>query len=189
MLVSVELVTNQAYNGAGGKSLYDPSWAFVVSFDRPGGLPDGRELPLHGWLAPRGWDVDTKIMRPEGRRPNNPRPSGEASVAGLGDLQRFGPLSGTSRELTTRRPQHSTHPSLRDTRCFRSSCSARPAAALLRPACRLTRRGTAARDSRLADCASGGFARCRLFGKQHCACAARPFASTCHAISPWPTLP
>jgi hypothetical protein len=58
MLLSVDLVTNQAYNQAGGKSLYDPGRASVVSFDRPGGLPDGRELPLHEWLANEGWNVE-----------------------------------------------------------------------------------------------------------------------------------
>jgi hypothetical protein len=58
VLVSVDMLTNQAYNGTGGKSLYDPSRAPVVSFDRPGGLPDGRELPLHDWLAAEGRDVE-----------------------------------------------------------------------------------------------------------------------------------
>lgn len=58
LLVSIDLITNQAYNGAGGRSLYDPGRASIVSFDRPGGLPDGRELPLLGWLASEGIVVD-----------------------------------------------------------------------------------------------------------------------------------
>src|SRR4051812_33346557 len=57
-LVSIDLLTNQAYNGSGGKSLYDPGRASVVSFDRPGGLPGGRELPLLGWLANEGIAVE-----------------------------------------------------------------------------------------------------------------------------------
>ena len=52
------MLTNQAYNGAGGKSLYDPDRASVVSFNRPGGLPDNRELPLHDWLAGQGRQVE-----------------------------------------------------------------------------------------------------------------------------------
>lgn len=58
VLVSVDMLTNQAYNGAGGKSLYDPTRASVVSFNRPGGLPDGRELPIHDWLAAEGRQVE-----------------------------------------------------------------------------------------------------------------------------------
>jgi hypothetical protein len=58
ILVSIDLLTNQAYNGAGGKSLYDPGRASIVSFDRPGGLPDGRELPLLDWLAAEGVVVE-----------------------------------------------------------------------------------------------------------------------------------
>jgi hypothetical protein len=57
-LVSIDLITNQVYNGAGGKSLYDPGRASVVSFNRPGGLPDGRELPLLGWLDGEGIAVE-----------------------------------------------------------------------------------------------------------------------------------
>ena len=54
VLLSVDMLTNQAYNGAGGRSLYDPNRASSVSFNRPGGLPDGRELPLHDWLHAQG---------------------------------------------------------------------------------------------------------------------------------------
>jgi len=58
VLLSVDMLTNQAYNGAGGSSLYDPNRASVVSFNRPGGLPDTRELPIHDWLAGQGRQVE-----------------------------------------------------------------------------------------------------------------------------------
>lgn len=58
VLLSVDMLTNQAYNGEGGKSLYDPNRASAVSFNRPGGLPDTRELPIHDWLAAQGRDVE-----------------------------------------------------------------------------------------------------------------------------------
>jgi hypothetical protein len=58
LLLSVDLITNQAYNATGGKSLYDPGRAEFVSFNRPGGLPDGRELPLLSWLADEGYEIE-----------------------------------------------------------------------------------------------------------------------------------
>jgi len=58
VLLSVDMLTNQAYNGAGGSSLYDPKRASFVSFNRPGGLPDTRELPIHDWLAGQGRQVE-----------------------------------------------------------------------------------------------------------------------------------
>ncbi|MGV8910200.1 MAG: N,N-dimethylformamidase beta subunit family domain-containing protein [Propionicimonas sp.] len=58
VLLSVDMLTNQAYNSAGGKSLYDPARASIVSFNRPGGLPDARELPIHDWLAAQGRPVE-----------------------------------------------------------------------------------------------------------------------------------
>jgi hypothetical protein len=50
VLVSVDMITYQAYDGTGGMSLYDVGRR-AVSFDRPGGFPaGGRELPLLEWL-------------------------------------------------------------------------------------------------------------------------------------------
>jgi N,N-dimethylformamidase beta subunit-like protein len=55
IVVSIDVITYQAYDGTGGKSLYDPGRR-AVSFDRPGGFPaGGRELPLLDWLADRGY--------------------------------------------------------------------------------------------------------------------------------------
>jgi hypothetical protein len=50
VLLSVDMITGQAYNGTGGKSLYDPGRAQIVSFDRPGGLPDSASCRcMTGW--------------------------------------------------------------------------------------------------------------------------------------------
>jgi len=57
LLFSIPVTTFQAYNSAGGKSLYgseDPARARKVSFDRPGGSGPGYELPLVLWMARNG---------------------------------------------------------------------------------------------------------------------------------------
>lgn len=66
ILFYVDFLTPQAYNNAGGKSLYffnsapdltEASRASLISLDRPGAVPD-RERPLIEWLAGEGVTVE-----------------------------------------------------------------------------------------------------------------------------------
>jgi hypothetical protein len=107
VLLSVDMLTNQAYNQAGGRSLYDPGRASIVSFDRPGGLPDGRELPLHDWLAATGRPVECCAAH-DAIVDSNPRRGARAIGTSRGQSrqeqpERGPPARGTPRAPPTRR--------------------------------------------------------------------------------------